>query len=143
MIRALLLISFLIAALIGTTGWYFYANQDVLDLIEGKWELDPEMGDARGSFVCEDAPQIIEIDKKNLRITSTRGNKSKVGNIIVTYEDSFWVKYDNEQVIEDNGFPVAWLFILVDRNTLAQIRTDWLDEDNNLLRNIPKRVRCN
>ena len=118
-------------------------SNDALDLIEGKWELDPNDIEVRGTFTCDQEPLVIEINKDNLRYTATRGMTKKVGDISRVKKTTFFVTYEDRDIsVGEKTYPESWLFLIKDRHSFDQIRTDWIAADGTLLRATPRRIRC-
>ena len=94
-------------------------------LAEGKWELHPDRKDDVSTFSCDDEPLIITIDLENMRYVSTREGYREEASILEIGNGLFWIRYDDEARLDDNGEPVEWAWIADGDDQFYWARRDW------------------
>ena len=114
----------------------YAADHDILSIAEGVWELDPSETEDVHDFTCGEHPLQIKIDKESLRYQSERDGFVSVGNILDVQDRFFWLQYDDEKRLDDEGKPLVWAFVLRDENHFYWKRKD------NLKNRTTMRKRC-
>lgn len=117
------------------------AKFDVLQFAAGVWELDAEETEDRGKFLCSDSPESIRIDAKERRFYATREGQSFVADILEVGQNYFWIRYLDEDRLDDQGKPVEWAFVAEPPDRFSWERRDWQADDGTTSRTA-YRKRC-
>ncbi|MEM9839632.1 MAG: hypothetical protein AAF830_10835 [Pseudomonadota bacterium] len=103
------------------------ASSDALDLAPGQWEMHPEERGSKSNFSCNQEPLTITIDRTAMRYTSTRDDYTVVGDILAAEDQFFIIRYDGEERLDDNGEPLVWIWLSIDKDTFVWARLDqWM-----------------
>lgn len=97
-----------------------------LEIVEGIWELDPSETDDVQNFKCDATPLQIDIDPENLRYASTIDGATEYADILEVGETYFWLRYDGEIRLDDDGHPLEWALVLADDDHFYWLRRDWV-----------------
>jgi hypothetical protein len=95
---------------------------------EGYWELDPNdqlNTSPTVGFRCNESPLRITIDVENLRYKSVIEGTVANADILEIGANLFWIKYDDEDRLDDLGNPVEWAWVRVSTDKFYWVRRDW------------------